>query len=113
MMRELTCIICPVGCGLKAEINGGEITVTGNSCPRGAAYAKSECVFPMRIVTTTVRCDDGSVLSVKTDRPIPKDKVFECMKIINSSTARLPIAAGDVIIKGVFGCNVVATQNRR
>ena len=53
------------------------------------------------------------MISVKTDRTIPKDKVFECMKQINSVTASLPLSIGDVIISDVFGANVVATENAR
>ena len=112
MTRELTCIICPRGCGLKVEIEDGKVvSVTGNSCPRGVKYAEDECCNPMRTITSTVRCEDGRVISVKTDRPIPKDKMFECMKMINSATAHLPIHIGDVIIEDVFGSNVVATEN--
>ena len=113
MTRELTCIICPRGCGLKVEIEDGKVlSVTGNSCPRGVKYAEDECCNPMRTITSTVRCEDGRVISVKTDRPIPKAKMFECMKMINSATAHLPIHIGDVIIEDVFGSNVVATENR-
>ena len=114
MMRELTCIICPRGCSLKIELEEGKIKgITGNGCPRGLQYAEDECYHPMRTVTSTVRCSDGSVLAVKTDRPIPKEKMFDCMKMINSVTAHLPIQIGDVIIEGVFGSNVVATENRK
>lgn len=113
MTRELTCIICPRGCSLKIELEDGKIrSITGNSCPRGIKYAEDECYHPMRTVTSTVRCCDGSVLAVKTDRPIPKDKIIECMKMINSACAHLPIQIGDVIIEDVFGSNVVATENR-
>ena len=112
MTRELTCIICPRGRGLKVEIEDGKVlSVTGNSCPRGVKYAEDECCNPMRTITSTVRCEDGRVISVKTDRPIPKAKMFECMKMINSATAHLPIHIGDVIIEDVFGSNVVATEN--
>ncbi|MBQ8005928.1 MAG: DUF1667 domain-containing protein [Clostridia bacterium] len=112
MKRELTCIICPIGCSLEVEIENGEVqSVKGNTCPRGKKYAETECIAPMRTVTTTVRCDDGSVLPVKTDSPIPKEKMFELMEIINNSIAHLPISIGDVIIENVFGCNIVATKN--
>ncbi len=112
MTRELVCIICPRGCGLKVEMEEGKIlSITGNSCPRGVKYAEDECCNPQRTVTSTVRCDNGRMISVKTDRPIPKDKVFECMKQINSATAHLPVSIGDVIIADVFGSNVVATEN--
>jgi len=110
--RELTCIICPRGCTLKVELEDKKIvSVTGNGCPRGLKYAQDECINPQRTVTSTVRLEDGRVIAVKTDRPIPKEKVFECMKLINSATAHLPISIGDVIIEGVFGANVVATEN--
>ena len=113
MIRNLTCIVCPLGCDLVAEVEDGKVlSISGNTCPRGKAYAESECTNPQRVVTSTVRCSDGAMLSVKTDRPIPKDKIFECMKIIASAKPTPPIAIGDVIIKDVFGCDIVATQNR-
>lgn len=112
MKRELTCIICPIGCQLSAEKDGEKITVTGNTCPRGEKYATDELTNPQRTVTTTVRCCDGSVLPVKTKGPIPKDKINECMRIINTHIAPLPIKTGDVIIKDVFGTDIVATAEK-
>ncbi len=110
MKRNLTCIVCPMGCSIDVEMENGEvISVTGNTCPRGAEYAKNECISPVRTITSTVRCADGGVVPVKTDKPIPKDKIFDCMKIINNAVAPLPICAGDVIIKDVFGSNIIAT----
>jgi len=112
MTRELVCIICPRGCNLKVEMEEGKIlSVTGNSCPRGVKYAEDECCNPQRTVTSTVRCECGRMIAVKTDRPIPKDKVFECMKMINSAKVSGPVSIGDVIISDVFGSNVVATEN--
>ncbi len=110
--RSLTCIVCPMGCQMTASLDDGNIiSVKGNTCPRGKNYAETECINPQRTITTTAKCDNGMVISVKTDSPIPKDKIFECMKIINSSVAHLPISVGDVIIENVFGSNIVATQN--
>ena len=111
MKRDLICIICPKGCSLRAEISGDTVTTTGNGCPRGLKYAEDECCNPQRTVTSTVRCTDGRVVAVKTDKPIPKEHVFDCMKMINSVKADLPISIGDVIIKEVFGSNVIATEN--
>lgn len=109
--RELTCIICPRGCQLAVEF-GNEMSVSGNLCPRGKVYAINECTDPQRMVTSTVRTDDGGVVAVKTDKTIPKDKMMECMKMINSVTAKLPVCVGDVIIDDIFGAKVVATQNK-
>lgn len=113
-IRELTCIICPKGCMLKTELDesGKVISVTGNSCKRGREYAEAECVNPMRTVTSTMRCSDGSVIPVKTDSPIPKSEIFRCMEIIDSKIVNLPVEIGTVVIPDVFGSNIVVTENR-
>ena len=55
-IRELTCIGCPMGCQLRATLEDGVVTaVTGNTCPRGDAYARKECVHPERTVTAPVQ----------------------------------------------------------
>lgn len=114
MTKNLTCIVCPMGCALTVtSADNKTFTVTGNTCPRGEEYAKNECTNPQRTVTSTVRTKEGALVAVKTDRAIAKDKVFACMRAINLATPALPIAIGDVIIKDVFGANVVATQNMR
>ena len=92
MTRNLTCIVCPLGCDLTVELADGKVlSVSGNTCPRGKKYAETECIAPMRTVTSTVRCDDGSLVSVKTDSPIPKEKMFVAEIILSihpKSTAR-------------------------
>ena len=113
MERKLTCIVCPLGCEMTVVADGEKISVEGNTCPRGVKYAETECTNPQRVITTTVRCSDGELVSVRTDRAIPKDKMFECMKIINNTVADLPICIGDVIIEDVFGSNIVATSSRK
>ncbi len=111
MKRELTCIACPLGCGLVVTLEEKDVvSVVGNACPRGKEYAINECTNPKRTVTTTIRCENGELVSVKTSKPIPKEKVFEAMEIINSTIAKLPLTVGDVIIPDLFGSHVVATQ---
>ena len=113
MKRKLTCIICPLGCALEIQLKDDKIvSITGNNCPRGKVYAENECTNPQRTVTSTVKCEDGSLISVKTDKPIPKEKMSECIAIINKALATLPITIGDVIIEDVFGSKIIATQNR-
>ena len=113
MKRELVCIVCPKGCNLNIEIEDSKvISVEGNTCKRGIDYAVNECTNPVRCVTTTMKTKNGLPVSVKTDNPIPKDKMFELMEIVNRETVTLPVRVGDVIIKDVFGSNIVATQNK-
>ena len=114
MKRELTCIVCPIGCQLTATIENGTVTeVTGNTCPRGKQYAIDECTNPVRTITTTARTSNDSVIPVKTDRPIPKNLMFECMKEINRSVVTLPAKIGDVVIENLLGTgvDVVVTAN--
>lgn len=113
MERKLTCIVCPLGCDLVATIENGTVThVSGHTCPRGKRYAETECIDPKRTVTSTMLCTDGGMVAVKTDTAIPKDRVMECMEILNRSTATLPITIGDVLLEDVCGSRIVATQNR-
>jgi len=115
MKKEMTCIVCPMGCALEIELaaDGQVLFVKGNTCKRGAKYAEAECTNPQRTITTTLRCEDGRMVAVKTDTAIPKDKMFEAMELINGTIVKLPVMIGDVLVRDVFSSNVVATQNRR
>ena len=111
---ELTCIVCPVGCALRVEQNddGEVVSVTGNTCPRGAAYGKDEVLRPVRTLTTTVRVPNAErLLPVKTDRPIPKEKLFEAMKRVNSLSVSAPVQIGDVLLDDLFGAKLVAAAD--
>ena len=74
--RNLTCIGCPLGCALKVTIDGENVTVTGNTCKRGADYGAKEVTHPMRIVTSTVCVKNGTIpmVSVKNSTGYSKGK---------------------------------------
>ena len=140
-MKEIICITCPKGCHLKVDEE--TFAVTGNSCPRGAVYGANELRNPVRVVTSTVVVEpvgagiarpqnpdclprtsdacpyEGSGkdlprrLPVKTDRPIPKGKMFEVMEEIAKVRVKPPVTVGEVLITNVAGTegNVVATKN--
>ena len=108
-IRELTCIGCPMGCQLRATLEDGVVTaVTGNTCPRGDAYARKECVHPERTVTGTVRVLGGPlpVVPVRTQGEVPKEKVLEVARALGDVYKRQVLA--DVCGTGVA---VVATKN--
>lgn len=111
-MKELICITCPRGCHLKID---EDLNVTGNSCPRGEAYAKSEMTHPVRMVTSTMKVENGLTdrVSVKTQSAIPKELIFDVMKEINHITLHAPIHRGDVAIENVCNThvNVVVTKD--
>ena len=41
-VREMICIMCPMGCHLTVKQNGDAVEVTGNSCNRGVVFAKEK-----------------------------------------------------------------------
>ena len=112
MKRNITCVVCPRGCSLVAEIEGEQITVTGNACPRGEAHAIGECTNPVRSLTSIVRVSnrEDTMVSVKSAAPVPKDKMFEIMDRIHATSVEAPIAIGDVILSDVYGTSIVATK---
>ena len=115
MERKLTCIVCPLGCEITATLDENKrfLSATGYTCPRGAAYAESECTAPTRTLTTTVALEGGGVLAVKTAAPIPKEKLLEAMRQISGVVAPRNSALGDVLIADLCGTGValVATAD--
>lgn len=116
MIREITCINCPMGCQLTVTLDGEEVTkVEGNQCEKGKTYAMKEVTNPTRIVTGSVCVignDKVKMVSVKTERDIPKDMIFECARALDNITVKSPVKVGDVIIENVAGTgvNIIATR---
>ena len=111
-MKELTCIVCPRGCRLTID---DDLNVTGNSCPRGAIYAKDELTNPKRMITSFMRVKnrENCVVSVKTSTSIPKGMIFQVMEEINKVGVDAPTKIGDVAIKDVLGtgADIIITKN--
>lgn len=112
-MKELICIVCPKGCYLRVDEENG-YAVTGNGCPRGAAYGEAELTNPTRVVTSTVRCSGGRYprCSVKTAGAIPKEKIFAVMAALAGVEVTAPVRVGQTVIENVCGTgvDVVATR---
>ena len=103
-MTSIICITCPKGCRLSVDEENG-YKVTGNGCPRGEIYGKNE---PQHTVPL-----EGTVnKTVKTDKPLPKEKMFECMHLLDSITAKSPVRIGDRLAEHILGTdvNIVATK---
>lgn len=110
-MKQLICIICPRGCHLKVDDN---LNVTGNFCLRGINYAKKELTNPERIITTFVRVSnrENQVLSVKVDKAVPKEKLFELIEEIKNIEVEAPIEIGQIIKEKLLNMdfNLIATK---
>ncbi len=115
-MHELVCIVCPKGCTMCIEkTEDGEYKVSGNTCKRGAQFAISEMTEPKRTICTTVRTvfSQAPVLPVRVSAEIPKDKIFEVMREINSVILQEPVSRGEVVLKNVLnlGVDIIATSD--
>jgi CxxC motif-containing protein len=114
--KALVCIGCPLGCRLEVTLENSEVLrVTGQSCRKGKTYAIKECTNPTRILTTTVEVENGflEVASVKTEKDIPKDKLFDCIKELKKVRLTAPIHIGDIVVANIAdtGVNIIATTN--
>lgn len=112
--RELTCICCPMGCTITANVQGTEvIRVTGNTCRRGEVYARKELTDPTRIVTSTVRVRGRrEVVSVKTQSDIPKDKMMECVRELKNVCVEAPVHIGQIIVPDIAGTKVAVVATK-
>ena len=104
-MKEFICIMCPKGCHLTVDDN---LNVTGNTCPRGAAYGKQEATDPRRYLTSTVRLESKYYrrLPVISSGDLPKGKVTDVVKYLDTVTVKAPVKVKDVVVKNVLGLGV-------
>ncbi len=114
--RELICICCPMVCRIEVEMEGKEaINVTGNNCKRGYEYGIKECTNPTRIITSSVKVENGEIemVPVKTEIDVPKGKIVDCIKALKGLKVKAPINVGDTIVKDIAGTgvNIIATRS--
>lgn len=117
--RNLTCIGCPMGCQLTVTYEPGcdkdSINVTGNTCPKGKAYAVDEVTNPTRIVTGTVRISNrpGIVVPVKTKTVIPKGMIKDIAAELMNISVEAPCHIGEVACANILGTgsDLVITKN--
>jgi CxxC motif-containing protein len=116
MKKEMICIGCPMGCYLAVNYVGKTVlSVSGNLCKVGLEYAEKEISNPERTLTTTVKVKNGHLplVSVRTNKPIPKNRIFDAMDLLAKIEVEAPIKIGEPIVQNIFdtGVNVVATKN--
>lgn len=113
MKKQITCIVCPRGCRMTAEVTENGIVVTGNTCKNSEQHAIAEVTNPVRTLTSSVRVENrtDTMVSVKSQEPISKGKLAEAMDRVHSTKVQAPIHIGDVILSDFFGTNLVATKS--
>lgn len=111
---EMICINCPRGCLMQITSNGKDISVSGNYCSKGVTYAKQETTSPQRVLTVLMRPEGAArPLSVRTDRPVPKELLKKCARTIYGTHPNFPVKYGDILIENLCGtgANVIATAD--
>lgn len=115
--KNIICTICPKSCRIKVTVSekGDMISASGYLCKRGLYYSKEEAVAPKRTLTSTIAIEEADypVVSVRTDKPVPKALLFECMDIIKKAKVRAPVKTGDTVIKNILntGADVIITRD--
>lgn len=116
MNKDMICVACPIGCSISIELseNRKVLNVSGNQCKRGEAYAITECTAPTRTLTTTAKVKNGNLhlIPVRSAKPIPKELLLDCVKLINSVEVAAPVNIGDIVIKNIMGTgsDIIATN---
>ena len=94
MEQTITCINCPVGCRMTVTLSdsGDFVSVSGNTCPRGASYARQECTLPERMITAVIQ-------AVMTE--------------LGRLTVAAPVRMGQVVLPNVLqtGSDIIATRS--
>jgi len=130
--EQITCICCPKGCEMlvsdastaPADLTDkqrklhliGDYYVAENQCPRGLKYAFEEKTAPQRTLTSIVRAANRlEPVSVRTDKPIPKQAIPECLAVLRDVVVDGAFEVGHVIVQDICGtgANIVATKPLR
>jgi len=116
MRKEIICTVCPMGCPITVTGEGDKIEeVAGYTCKKGLEYAANEFAHPVRILTTTVKTKDekNPLLPVRSEKPVPKEKIMDCMAEVKKVRINKKINRYDVIISDICGTgiDIVATGN--
>lgn len=116
--RDMVCIVCPMGCRLTLKEDAaqpGGYEIIGNQCKRGTEYAIKEMTNPTRTITTTIKIKNGLLnrLPVRTDKPIAKSKMVECMRQLDTIEIQAPVKMGDIIVQNILGTdvNIIASRS--
>ena len=91
------------------------LTVTGARCIKGVEYAKVEILTPKRVLTFSVKVRGGEMplASVRTDKPIPKERLRDAARSLNGVIVNAPVSIGEILLEKFIGldANIIATSN--
>lgn len=113
--KLVTCTTCPMGCLMTVcGDEHGVTAVRGNGCPRGKTYAENEFICPLRTLTSSVRVRGGTepLASVRSDHPMPADRMQECVALLRETQLSAPVSIHQTVLENLWGLgvNIVTTM---
>lgn len=113
--NEITCIVCPIGCKIFLENEGiRRDFLKGYKCKKGIEYARNEVFDPRRMLTSSICVEGGEwpLVSVKTTKPVPKDKIFAVLLELHKISIRAPVKSQQLVVKNVAdtGIDIITTK---
>lgn len=115
MPVNLICIGCPKGCNLMVQQQDSQLTISGQCCLKGEEYARQEILYPLRIVTSTVKITHAihSQLPVVTSQPVLKNEIKTVMAALRGIEVKAPVVVGQVIVSqgDKLPCDFIATRS--
>ena len=112
---EYICVTCPVGCALRATVEGSNLLeVRGQSCQRGFDFVLEELTDPRRTLTTTVQVNHGALplVPVRSTAPLPKHMVMQVARALRTILIEAPIVEHQVVMSSVFGTGIDMVTTR-
>jgi CxxC motif-containing protein len=90
------------------------LIIGGFRCEKGAEYGKNEFCIPKRIFTSSIKISGANrrMLPIRSNRPVPKEKLMDCMKEIRKISLNAPILEKQVIIPDILhtGADIIASM---
>lgn len=113
--KQLICVNCPKGCHITVDLEDNKpVNINGYTCEQGKKYAMQETVEPMRVLTSTVKMENGTlnVLPVITEHEIPLRLWKDAMKEIGKICIKAPVKQGQIIIEDFLhtGVNLLSSR---
>ncbi len=106
MLKEFTCILCPNGCDIQADLDDKNTiqSTNGANCQGGITYVHQELTDPKRTISSSVLVKGGvlPLVSVRLSHPVPKKHIFDIMEQIKSISLTAPVRSGDVVLPNVL-----------
>lgn len=115
MTSKIICTVCPNGCEINvAELSTENCNIEGYKCEKGREYAEQEIANPARILTTTIKIKNGLIkrLPVRSENPVPKDKILQIIGKVRGIEIEAPVEEGDIIIENILGMGINITASK-